>query len=98
MAIYNVATYVERNPLYGGIYIWVIFAIRNNVETYKSQYTDLLLHSTFIAMIQCVSIGAFSAYLAAEYITSWEFENWKSGLLYSITDPATYFQGLTTTE
>ena len=29
--------YVERNPLYGGIYIWVIFAIRNNVEIYKSQ-------------------------------------------------------------
>lgn len=92
MAIYNVATMVERNPLYGGIYIWVILAVRNNIETNKSQYTDLLLHSTIIAVIQSVSIGAFSAYLAAECIANWEFENWKTGLLYSITSPATYFE------
>ena len=36
LIIYNVATYLERNPLFGGIYIWAIFAIHHNIVNNKS--------------------------------------------------------------
>ena len=29
LVVYIIASFMERNPLYGGIYIWVLFAIRN---------------------------------------------------------------------
>ena len=30
--IYNVVSYVEKNPVYGSVFIWVIFAIINNLK------------------------------------------------------------------
>ena len=29
LIVYVLASFMERNPLYGGVYIWVLFAIRN---------------------------------------------------------------------
>jgi hypothetical protein len=40
-AIYNVASFSERNPLYGAVYIWTILAIRNNVLKTKPELEDL---------------------------------------------------------
>lgn len=39
--IYNVASYLERNPLYGSVLIWTILAIRNNVMKMKPELEDL---------------------------------------------------------
>ena len=35
--IYNVASVIERNPLFGAVYIWTILAIRNNVIKTKPE-------------------------------------------------------------
>lgn len=66
LVIYNLVAYGERNPLYGGVFIWVILAIRNNVETNKSQYQDLLLHSTIIAVVQICSMVGLTSYLVVD--------------------------------
>jgi hypothetical protein len=36
LAIYNLKAYMDRNPLYGSVFIWVILAIRNNIVNNKS--------------------------------------------------------------
>ena len=36
LVIYILASYVERNPLYGAIYIWVLFAIKNKQAAYPA--------------------------------------------------------------
>lgn len=64
-AIYNVATYVERNPLYGAVFIWVITAIRNNVMENKSQYTTLETNTTWITVVHLISMTAWTSYLAS---------------------------------
>lgn len=39
LIIYNLASFLERNPLYGSVYIWVLLAIRNEIVTNKPQMT-----------------------------------------------------------
>jgi len=64
--IYNVAAFAERNPLFGGVFIWVILAIRNNVETNKSQYTNLLTNTTIIAVLHVATMVGLTSYLIIE--------------------------------
>ena len=42
--IYNLAAYIELNPLYGSVFIWVLIAIRVEVLSERPQYTDLELN------------------------------------------------------
>jgi len=37
--IYNIRSYVDRNPLYGSVLMWVILAIRSNIVNNKAHYT-----------------------------------------------------------
>jgi len=57
-AIYNAASYIELNPLYGSVFIWVIVAIRSNIVNNKSQYTDLEAVSSYLAIFQSISMTA----------------------------------------
>ena len=41
-AIYTLASYIELNPLYGAVFIWVAVAIRNEILTVIPEYTTLL--------------------------------------------------------
>ena len=43
--IYTLATYIELNPLYGAVYVWVVVAIRYDVITERPQYEDLLANT-----------------------------------------------------
>lgn len=88
-AIYNVAAFAERNPLFGGVFIWVIFAIRNNVETNKSQYSNLLTNTTVIGAIQIFTMLGLTIFLIFEesiklFVPELEIEvpHWNYGLFY----------------
>ena len=88
-AIYNVAAFAERNPLFGGVFIWVIFAIRNNVETNKSQYSNLLTNTTVIGAIQIFTMLGLTIFLIFEesiklFAPELEIEvpYWNYGLFY----------------
>ena len=82
LVIYNVATYRERNPLFGGVFIWVIFAIHHNIVNNKSQNEKIENNSTLIANIHCISMFGFTTYLAIEYFSDYKVENWCFGLFY----------------
>ena len=58
LAIYNLASYIELNPLYGSVFIWVVVAIRSNIDTNFTQYTTLKKYSEYIAIFQALSMTA----------------------------------------
>ena len=35
LVIYNIASYIELNPLFGGIFLWVVYTIRSKVMSEK---------------------------------------------------------------
>ena len=64
--IYNLASYVELNPLYGAVYVWVVLAIRNKIITEKPQYTDLETNLDILGIFQALSMTALTAFTAVE--------------------------------
>ena len=48
--IYNLASYIELNPLYGAVFVWVVVAIRYDVITERPQYEDLLANLEYIGI------------------------------------------------
>jgi hypothetical protein len=63
--LYNAYSFVGRNPLFGSIFIWVLFAIKD----FQSEYTTLTeFISVLIPMhiVMEVLIGGYSYY---EYYT-----------------------------
>jgi len=83
--IYNVAAYSERNPLYGSVLIYVIYAIYDNIVTNKSYYTLLETNTMIILVLQILSMSGLTAYLGYEEMVLGSnpfFEDWDSGLFY----------------
>ena len=66
--IYTLASYLELNPLFGGVFIWVLFAIRNEIKTEIPEYTTLLNNVEFIGLIHIISMTALTTYLSTEVI------------------------------
>jgi len=60
--IYNLATYIERNPMYGAVFIWVITAIRNNAIE-KGNLDTLKTNTDWIAIIQSLSVVGWTIHL-----------------------------------
>jgi len=84
-AIYNVAAYSERNPLYGSVLIYVIYAIYDNIVTNKSYYTSLETNTMIILVLQILSMSGLTAYLGYEEMVLGSnpfFEDWDTGLFY----------------
>lgn len=81
--IYTARSYVDRNPLYGSVLMWVILAIRNNIVTNKAQYTMISDAATQIAIIHGISMVALWTWLSAE---SWYdvdlTDGWNTGIWY----------------
>ena len=84
--IYNFIQGFERNPLYGGVFIWVLFAIKSEVsKKIKNDAADLMsLDSNLeiITITHCSLVGLFSAYLGIEKIMGKRIPNWDHGLIY----------------
>ena len=66
--IYNLASYIELNPLYGAVFIWVVYAIRNEILELKPGNDDLLVNLDILGVFQSISMTALVSYLAAEAI------------------------------
>jgi hypothetical protein len=62
--IYTLATYVDLNPLYGAVFIWVVFAIRYEIMTERPEYTDLLANLEWIGILHAISLTGLTSYLA----------------------------------
>ena len=58
-AIYNARAYMDWNPLYGSVFIWVIIAIYyTQITTLSSQYTALMNNCIAIAIVHGLSMVA----------------------------------------
>jgi len=59
LVIYILASFMERNPLYGGVYIWVLMAIRNRQASYSDIQTNAMI-AVIILIISLVGITGLS--------------------------------------
>ena len=73
--IYNVASYIELNPLFGAVFIWVIVAVRDDVIKENSEYTTLLSNLNYLGIFQAISMTALTSYLSAEAINGFGSED-----------------------
>lgn len=64
LVIYNLAAYIELNPLFGGIFLWVIFTIRNETLTERPENTDLISNLNVIGMTHLVSMTGLLSMLS----------------------------------
>ena len=61
LVVYILASFMERNPLYGAVYIWVLFAIRNRQSPYSDIQTNAIIAVT-VLILALVSITGFIFY------------------------------------
>jgi hypothetical protein len=79
--MYNIVQGYERNPIYGGVFIWVLLAIKDCVST-KEGLAALESNLQNMIAVHCLLVALLSAYLVAEKVRGWRFDNWDHGLLY----------------
>ena len=60
--IYNAVTFMERNPIYGAIYIWTTYAIKRNIEMNKPELEGLLKHVKIINILHIATILGLTGY------------------------------------
>ena len=84
LAIYNATSWLERNPLYGSVYIWVLLALRSNVVSNKSELTLLTDNVTALLIVHGISIVSLWTWLGAEEFYDVSLvDGWNTGLFYS---------------
>ena len=84
LIIYNLASYIERNPIYGSVLIWVLLAIRDEIVTEKPQFTMIRDHVTAQLIIHGISMVALWSWLASEQFYDVNLiDGWNTGLFYS---------------
>lgn len=62
--VYNAVTFLERNPIYGAIYIWTTYAIKRNIEMNKPELESLLKHVKIINILHIATILGMTGYIA----------------------------------
>ena len=65
--IYNAIAFAERNPLFGAIFIWVIFSIGNESE---SQYQSLITNTTILGFMQIFMMVGLTIYILKKPLPS----------------------------
>lgn len=63
--IYNLASYIELNPLYGAVFVWVCLAIRSDIITDNKDYADLQANVSWIGILHALSMTGLAGYLGA---------------------------------
>ena len=61
LAIYILSSFMERNPVFGAVYIWVNFAIRKEATS-----SIIELHSLIAAIVSIVAMTGIFVYSLAE--------------------------------
>lgn len=78
--IYTLASYVELNPLYGAVFMWVCLAIRSEIIAERPEYTALQTNVEWIGVLHSVSIVGLGSYLMSMYFNEVYEIEW--GLFY----------------
>jgi hypothetical protein len=78
-------SYLDRNPLYGSVYLYVAYAIRNNVLENKSEYTLISDNATYILILHGISMVFLWAWLSAEQYYDVDLvDGWNTGIFYDV--------------
>ena len=81
--IYNLTSWIERSPLYGSVYIWVLFALRSEVVSNKSQLTKLTDNVTALLIAHGISMVSLWSWLSSEVVNDATLvDGWDTGLFY----------------
>lgn len=84
LVIYNLASFVERNPLFGSVYIWVLIALRYKIDTEKPQLTLVKDNATAALIIHGITMVSLLSWLASEQFYDVNLiDGWNTGLFYS---------------
>ena len=83
-AIYTALSYIDRNPMYGTIFEWVIIAIWYNIVTNKSQYTAISTNALALAIANGISMVGLWTMLAAEKVYDIGPSNVNIGIFYQL--------------
>jgi len=58
--IYNWVAYNDRNPVYGGVFLWVLVAIEMNLMNNEPQYQTLANHADILRIAHTLSMTYLS--------------------------------------
>jgi len=61
--IYGLASYTQRNPVYGFVFLWAVIAIWWNVQVEFPQYTILSKQTIILAILQGISMVGLTTWL-----------------------------------
>lgn len=67
-AVYEFVSYFDRNPVFGGVFIWVLAGIMVDIEDNRDQMTTLWTNCLVALILHSISLSALSAYLIFEVI------------------------------
>lgn len=62
--IYNLASYIELNPVFGAIFLWVVFTIRNKLMEEKPDKTMLISNLEYIGIAHLLSMSGLMTSLS----------------------------------
>ena len=68
LVVYNLATLIMRNPLYGFIFIRTTKSIKDNLKKNKLEYEKFLWATKTIKLIHTITMATFSHFLMVDYL------------------------------
>ena len=86
LVIYTVISWVERNPVYGGVFIWAGTAILENLVTNKPQFETLIINAGVVLGIHSIDMVILSLYLIWEELQPYyiPLSFWNGGIISNI--------------
>ena len=80
LGIYNLASYIELNPLFGAIFLWVIFTIRNKVMDERPEKTMLISNLEYIGVTHLLTMTGLLSSLST--VSIYDVGDLTRGLFY----------------
>jgi len=84
--LFTVISWVERNPLYGGVFIWAGTAILDNLVTNKPEMETLIINSSVILGVHSIDMIILSLYLVWEELQPYyvPISFWNGGIISNV--------------
>jgi uncharacterized protein YhhL (DUF1145 family) len=80
--IYELASWTDRNPVYGCVYLWALAGILEETVSHKSDKTDLITNISVVIGVHAISMMVLFGYLVFENLQPWyePLSFWKHGV------------------
>jgi len=89
--LYEFVSYFDRNPVYGGVFIWVLIGIMVDIKDNRPEMNTLWINCLVALILHSISLAGLSAYLLFEVLQD-KFANlyepiswWSHGIFYDLT-------------